>query len=252
VVEVPGAVPLPSGNDDAVLRAAAAIAAASVVVSASEAACAIAAAYGRPVVWVGAAERAPAFAIAMHDGEDLASAVERARGVPPDPDDVAAQTAEIDRALDAVAELLRDAQPAEGSAQRALRIRLREEEAAAAARERDLVAYNDELNAEIVAKGPRFTALWRKIHTGDRHYHWHKLRADRADAEIAALREEAAWLRRLLERTVSYKVKRAVRSTKVGAAAARKLGRGPGEAPPPTPVSPVDPDDPDIGDGPFA
>ena len=98
--------------------------------------------------------------------------------------------------------------------------------------------YIEQLNIEIVAKGPRFTALWRKIHEADRHYHWHKLRADRADEEI-----EKLW--RLHEGRLSIRVKRKVRSTKVGDAAARALGAGPAGAAARTPSSvPNGPDAP--------
>jgi hypothetical protein len=104
-------------------------------------------------------------------------------------------------------------------------VRLREEERATAERERALTEYTAALNNEIVSVGPRYTALWRKIHTGDRHYNWHRLRADRAEADV-----EKLW--GLHERRVSMRLKRAVRSTKAGDAAARALGAGPLVPPP--------------------
>ena len=143
--------------------------------------------------------------------------------------------AEFDAACDALVEALAPAD--DDRAARALRARLREEERAAHDREQDLLTYNERLNTEIVAKGPRFTALWRKIHEADRHYHWHKLRADRADEEI-----EKLW--RLHEDRLSIRMKRKVRSTKVGDAAARALGAGPVVPPPDAELGPEGPDAP--------
>ena len=238
--DVPGGVRLPATGAAPMwtpLERAAAIAGASVYVGASTTGCAIAAAYGRPAVWSGAPEDVPTFAVALGEQADVAAAVERARHLTPDPDAVAAQVAELDAAFDALVKVLQAAPATEGRADRALRIRLREQEHAAAARERELLAYNESLNTEIVAKGPRFTALWRKIHEADRHYHWHKLRADRGDEEIDKL-----W--RLHESRLSTRMKRKVRSTKVGDAAARALGKGPLEAPPGDELGPEGPDAP--------
>ena len=213
----------------------AAIAGSAAYVGASPTGCAIAAAYGRPAVWTGAPEAAPSFAVALGTASDIATAATRARTHPPDPARIAAQVAELDAALDALVGVLAVTDDARG--QRALRIRLREQERVAADRERDLLAYNEHLNTEIVAKGPRFTALWRKIHEADRHYHWHKLRADRADEEI-----EKLW--RLHEDRLSIRVKRKVRSTKVGDAAARALGAGPLAPAPDAELGPEGPDAP--------
>ena len=175
------------------------------------------------------------FAVAVGTASDIATAATRARTHPPDPARIAAQVAELDTALDALVAVLAGSD--DGRGERALRIRLREQERVAADREQDLLAYNEHLNTEIVAKGPRFTALWRKIHEADRHYHWHKLRADRADEEI-----EKLW--RLHEDRLSIRVKRKVRSTKVGDAAARALGAGPLAPAPGAELGPEGPDAP--------
>jgi hypothetical protein len=116
-----------------------------------------------------------------------------------------------------------------------LRVRLREEERAAAQREQELADYNASLNNELVSVGPRYTALWRKIHAGDRHYNWHRIRADRAEADVDKL-----W--GMHERRVTTRVKRAIRSTKVGDAAARALGAGPLVPPPSSDLGPEGPD----------
>jgi hypothetical protein len=213
----------------------AAIAGSAAYIGDSPTACAIAAAYGRPAVWTGPPEEAPSFAVAIGAAVDLAAAATRARTHPPDPARIAAQVAELDAALDALVAVLAGTDDAR--AERALRIRLREQERAAAEREQDLLAYNEHLSTEIVAKGPRFTALWRKIHEADRHYHWHKLRADRADEEI-----EKLW--RLHEDRLSIRMKRKVRSTKVGDAAARALGAGPLAPAPGSELGPEGPDAP--------
>jgi hypothetical protein len=213
----------------------AAIAGSAAYVGASPTGCAIAAAYGRPAVWTGAPEDVPSFAVAVGADADAAAAATRARTHPPDAARIAAQVAELDAALDALVAVLAGTDDAR--AERALRIRLREQERVAAEREQDLLDYNEHLNTEIVAKGPRFTALWRKIHEADRHYHWHKLRADRNDEEI-----EKLW--RLHEGRLSIRVKRKVRSTKVGDATARALGAGPLAPTPDTELGPEGPDAP--------
>ena len=143
--------------------------------------------------------------------------------------------AEFDAAFDALVEALAPAE--DDRAGRALRAPSARGGTGRRDREQDLLAYNERLNTEIVAKGPRFTALWRKIHEADRHYHWHKLRADRADEEI-----EKLW--RLHEDRLSIRMKRKVRSTKVGDAAARALGAGPVVPPPDAELGPEGPDAP--------
>jgi hypothetical protein len=201
VDDVPNGATLPQvGASTTPLDRAAAIMASSVYVGASATGQALATAYGRPAVWTGATDDPAASKL---DG-DLAS---------------------LDAALDQLAKLLETAEPAEGRAARTLRVRLREEERAAAEREQALTAYNAALSNEIVSVGPRYTALWRKIHTGDRHYNWHRLRADRAEADV-----EKLW--NLHERRASMRLKRAIRSTKLGDAAARALGAGPLVPPP--------------------
>ncbi len=236
--ETPGGARLPAVGAAprwTVLERVAAIAEAAAYVGSSPTACAIAAAYGRPAVWLAAPDDAPSFAVSLGGSRDLAAAIVRARMHPPPLATVEGLRAEFDAACDALVEALAPAD--DDRAARALRARLREEEQAAHDREQDLLTYNEQLNTEIVAKGPRFTALWRKIHEADRHYHWHKLRADRADEEI-----EKLW--RLHEDRLSIRMKRKVRSTKVGDAAARALGAGPVVPPPDAELGPEGPDAP--------
>jgi hypothetical protein len=216
------------------LERAAAIAQASVYAGASPTGCAVASAYGRPSVWTGPTDRTPAFAVAPGGGR-LAAAIERARTHQPGPAAIAEQLADLDAALDELAKLLDASVPSDGRTERVLRVRLREEERTAAQREQELADYNASLNNEIVSVGPRYTALWRKIHAGDRHYNWHRIRADRAEADVDKL-----W--GMHEQRVATRVKRAVRSTKLGDAAARALGAGPLVPPPSSDLGPEGPD----------
>src|SRR5262245_2106866 len=216
------------------LERAAAIAQASVYVGASPTGCAVASAYGRPSVWTGPTDRTPAFAVSPGGGS-LGAAIERARSHQPDEGAIAEQLAELDAALDELAKLLDASVPSEGRTERVLRVRLREEERIAAQRVQELADYNASLNNEIVSVGPRYTALWRKIHAGDRHYNWHRIRADRAEADVDKL-----W--GMHEHRVTTRVKRAVRSTKLGDAAARALGAGPLVPPPSSDLGPEGPD----------
>src|SRR4051812_2481905 len=197
------------------LERAAAIAQAAVYVGGSPTGCAIATAYGRPSVWTGPTEHAPAFAISPGGGP-LGAAVDRARTHLPGAAAIAEQLAELDAALDELAKLLDAGTPSDGRTDRVLRVRLREEERAAAQREQELADYNASLNNEIVSVGPRYTALWRKIHAGDRHYNWHRIRADRAEADVDKL-----W--RLHERRGAAPRKRPPPPTQAG------------DAPPPAP-----------------
>jgi hypothetical protein len=217
------------------LARAAAIAQAAVYVGGSPTACAMASAYGRPSVWTGPTEHTPAFAIAVGDGGSIGGAIDRARAQRPGESAIAEQLAELDAALDELAKLLDASVPADGRTERVLRIRLREEERVAARREQELADYNAALNNEIVSVGPRYTALWRKIHAGDRHYNWHRIRADRAESDVDKL-----W--NLHEHRVTTRMKRAIRSTKVGDAAARALGAGPVVPPPSSDLGPEGPD----------
>jgi hypothetical protein len=216
------------------LERAAAIAQAAVYVGASPTGSAVASAYGRPSVWTGPTEHTPAFAIAVGGGS-VAKVIERARSHNPGEAAIAEQLAELDAALDELAKLLDASVPADGRTERVLRVRLRDEERAAAQRQQDLADYNASLNNEIVSVGPRYTVLWRKIHAGDRHYNWHRIRADRAEADVDKL-----W--NLHERRVTTRAKRAIRSTKVGDAAARALGAGPLVPPPSSDLGPEGPD----------
>jgi hypothetical protein len=218
-VDAPEAAPLPDvGGGSTPIERAAAVHTSGAYFGSSETTCALAAAYGRPAFWVGAPDDAPATAVPV--GDSIDDAIEQAHERRP-----AADQARFDEAFAQLAKLLETAEPEDGRQARALRMRLRDEERAAGEREQALTAYNAALNNEIVSVGPRYTALWRKIHTGDRHYNWHRLRADRAEADV-----EKLWA--LHERRISMRLKRAIRSTKIGDAAARALGAGPLVPPP--------------------
>src|SRR3954447_2013295 len=210
------------------IERAAAIAQAAVYVGASPTGCGVASGYGRPSVWTGPIDHTPAFAIAVGDGGSVAAAIRRARARQSGPAAIAEQLAELDAALDELAKLLDASLPADGRSERVLRVRLREEERAAAQGEQELADYNAKLNNEIVSVGPRYTALWRKIHAGDRHYNWHRIRADRAEADVDKL-----WS--MHERRVTTRVKRALRSTKAGDPGGGGARAAPGGRPPPPP-----------------
>ncbi len=207
------------------LERAAAIMVSSQYVGSSLTGCALAAAYGRPAVWTGEPGEAPAFAAQLEGGTGASAERVADSGL-----------ASLDAALDQLAKLLEGAEPEDGRAARALRVRMREEERAAAEREQVLTAYTAQLSNELVSVGPRYTALWRKIHAGDRHYNWHRIRGDRAEADV-----ERLW--NMHERRPTTRLKRAIRSTKLGDAAARALGAGP-LVPPPTTGGSEGPDAP--------
>jgi hypothetical protein len=230
---IPNGVRLPPVGDAprwTPLERGAAIAMSAAYVGDSRAACAIAASYGRPALWTGSAEDVPRFAVAR-GGADAAAAVARTHA--PDAAHVEEALGELDAAFDALAAFL-TVMPAEDRVERTLRVRLREESAAAAAREADLRAWAERLEGELVDEGPRFAALWRRLHEGDRHYNWHKTRADRAEAELQILWREH-------ESSLAMRAKRTLRSTKLGDAAARALGAGPLQ-PPPVPGPAEEPD----------
>jgi hypothetical protein len=218
-VDAPAGAALPNTRDGATpIERAAAVQVSGAYFGSSETTAALAAAYGRPAFWTGEPDDAPPSAVRVSGA--IEDAIDRAHGQP-----VVADRARLDEAFDHLAKQIETAEPEDGRPARALRIRLRDEERAAGERERALTTYNAALNNEIVSVGPRYTALWRKIHTGDRHYNWHRLRADRAEADV-----EKLW--NIHERRVSTRLKRAIRSTRVGDAAARALGAGPLVPPP--------------------
>jgi polysaccharide pyruvyl transferase WcaK-like protein len=181
----------------------------------------LAAAYGRPVVTVNLEDRPALTDLAacvgaedrvVTDVGDLAAAYERTRERSIG-DAVEAATVALDRHLDHLAGLataveVRSEEPPtiEGStladereryaiATRSLAARMAATQAAFAERERDLRAYIDAQARELVEKDIRFTRLWRRLHEGDRHYHWHLRRADEAEAANEQLRAEVEWLR---------------------------------------------------------
>jgi hypothetical protein len=203
------------------LDRAAAIAMSAAYVGDSRAACAIAAAYGRPALWTGPNEEVPRFAVAR-GGSGATAAMARTRA--PDPSIVERALAELDSAFDELVALL-TAEPTDDRVDRALRVRLREEARAAAEREDDLRRWAEELEGQLVDEGPRFAALWRRLHEGDRHYNWHKTRADTAEEQLQILWREH-------ESSLSMRAKRKLRSTKLGDAAARALGAGALQPPP--------------------
>jgi polysaccharide pyruvyl transferase WcaK-like protein len=84
-------------------------------------------------------------------------------------------------------------------AARALRRRTAAQQAAFVERQRDLEEWLLEQATQIVDKDIRFTKLWRKLHEADRHYNWHKRRADQASVVTDKMQEEIDWLRALLE-----------------------------------------------------
>jgi len=205
-----------------ILRAAA-IAMSAAYVGDSRAACAIAAAYGRPALWIGPNEEVPRFAVAR-GGSVATAAMARTRA--PDPTIVERALAELDAALDELVAFLA-LDPSSDRVERVLRVRLREESRAAAEREAELRRWAQELEGYLINEAPRLAALWHGLHEGDRHYYWHKTRADRAVAEL-----EALW--RARERSASMRAKRKIRSTRVGDAVARALGAGELQPPPET------------------
>jgi hypothetical protein len=218
--ELPSARRLPAdaGVDDVV----AAVAWAAGVVGRSRSLHVTAAAYDRPAVLVDL-EDAPRFAdLASRLGaperrvtsiHEVADAYEGAiaRGSLAEP--VARAVGAIDDALDAIAALaatvdvgaddppvlpsstLADERERYAIATRALATRMAEAQRAFAERERDLHAYADAVNRELVERDIRFTKLWRRVHEGDRHYHYHKHRADEAELRIAHLEQEVEFLR---------------------------------------------------------
>ena len=114
----------------------------------------------------------------------IGAAIDRARARHPAEAAIAEQLAELDAALDELAKLLDASVPADGRTERVLRVRLREEERAAAQREQELADYNVALNNEIVVGRPAVTrrcgarsttAIATTTGTG--------LRADRAEAD---------------------------------------------------------------------
>jgi hypothetical protein len=221
---IPNGVRLPPVGDAprwTPLDRAAAIAMSAAYVGDSRAACAIAAAYGRPALWTGPNEEVPRFAVAR-GGSVATAAMARTRA--PDPSIVERALAELDAAFDELVAFL-TAAPTDDRVERTLRVRLREESRAAAEREDDLRRWAEELEGQVVDEGPRFAALWRRLHEGDRHYNWHKTRADTAEEQLQILWREH-------ESSLSMRAKRKLRSTKLGDAAARALGAGALQPPP--------------------
>ena len=221
---IPNGVRLPPVGDAprwTPLDRAAAIAMSAAYVGDSRAACAIAAAYGRPALWTGPNEEVPRFAVAR-GGSVATAAMARTRA--PDQSIVERALAELDGAFDELVAFL-TAEPTDDRVERTLRVRLREEARAAAEREDDLRRWSEELEGQLVDEGPRFAALWRRLHEGDRHYNWHKTRADTAEEQLQILWREH-------ESSLSMRAKRKLRSTKLGDAAARALGAGPLQPPP--------------------
>ena len=210
------------GSDAGVEDVVAAIAWSAGVVGTSRALHVVAAAYDRPSVLVDL-DDAPRFAdLAARIGTPerrvtSVDAIADAYGAVVARGSIASLvekvSASIDDALDRIASFVTDvdvnvdAPPAmPGStivdereryaiATRSLAARLAATQATFAEREHDLRAYADAVNRELVERDIRFTKLWRRVHEGDRHYHFHKQRADEAELRIAHLEKEIEFLR---------------------------------------------------------
>ena len=217
---LPGAVRVPAsaGADDVV----AAIAWSAGAVGSSRVLSVLAAAYGRPVVTLNLDRRPGPEAVAAcagaaervaHEPSEIAATYEHMRDRGSTAQEVEGLVAELEHHLDRVAALatsvevhpdeppviagstLPDERERYAVATRSLAARMAAMQSAFAERERDLVGYLDAQAREIVEKDVRFTKLWRKIHEGDRHYHWHYRRADEAEELNEQLRGEIARLR---------------------------------------------------------
>jgi hypothetical protein len=187
----------------------------------------------RPAVGAGPARPStrPAFAVGV--GGDRGAAIDRARTANREGRDRrAARRAR--RALDELAKLLDASVPADGRTERVLRVRSARRSEAAAQREKELADYNAPSTTRRVGR-PALHRAVAQDHAGDRHYNWHRIRADRAEADVDKL-----W--NLHEGRVTTRMKRAIRSTKVGDAAARALGAGPLVPPPSSDLGPEGPD----------
>ncbi len=217
-VALPEAVSLPpsAGVDDVC----AAVAWSAVVVGASRSLAVVATGYGRPAVVVDTQGRgglADLFTrlgrpgAVVRDVAAVADACRDAIAAGVDDEAVAREVAALDAHLDAVAALVGDGAavaiptgpPSRSSsdapaslddereryarATRALGTRLASQQAAFAARERELDRLLAMLGRELTEADIRFTRLWRKIHEGDRHYNWHKQRADGAEERVIEL-----------------------------------------------------------------
>jgi hypothetical protein len=84
-------------------------------------------------------------------------------------------------------------------ATRALGQRMAAQEAAFSDREEALEAWIKDQATQIVDKDIRFTKLWRKLHEADRHYNWHKRRADQASVLTDKMQEEIDWLKGIVD-----------------------------------------------------
>jgi hypothetical protein len=84
-------------------------------------------------------------------------------------------------------------------ATRALGRRMAAQQAAFDDRERALEEWVRGQATQIVEKDIRFTKLWRRLHEADRHYNWHKRRADQASVLTDKMQEEIDWLKGIVE-----------------------------------------------------
>jgi hypothetical protein len=210
--------PPDAGIDDVV----AAVAWSAGVVGRSRSLHVVAAAYDRPAVVVdlddapgladlaarvGTSERRVTSIASIHQAYDavvergsIAALVEPvAASVDDALDRVASVVTDVEVRVDAPpvveASSLADERERYAIATRSLAVRMAATQAVFAERERDLRTYADAVNRELVERDIRFTKLWRRVHEGDRHYHFHKHRADEAELRIAHLEKEIEFLR---------------------------------------------------------
>jgi hypothetical protein len=210
--------PADAGVDDV----AAAIAWAAGIIGRSRSLHVLAAAYDRPAVLLdlGDAPRFADLAARLGTPERRVTSVDALRRAYDEAvarGSVAAQVdeaiASLDEALDRLASLasyvelraevppvapgstLADERERYAIATRALAARMAAAQAAFAERERDLRGYADAVNRELVERDIRFTKLWRRVHEGDRHYHYHEHRANEAELRIDHLEREIEFLR---------------------------------------------------------
>ncbi len=159
-------------------------------VAGSEALGLVAAAFGRPLVLVGASHAMPASAVTA------GAIVETlARGGSIAPAEVAERRARLDAHLDGVAALATQAPAApDDRSVRSLAARLAAQESAAAERERELQTMIEQLSRRLTESDVRFTTLWRKIRECDKHYAYQFTRAEKAEARVKVLEAQVARL----------------------------------------------------------
>jgi hypothetical protein len=201
---LPGSIVLPDDVDPR--RLLAVIAASAGTISTSLGTNLVAAAFDRPALLLGASE-ADAGRLGLPERvvsapSEVVDAFHAVRQRGSIADVLAPKVAAIDGCLDDLASLVLDpgalaaaVVPVDpGAGLRALHARVAGLEADAAERETALLAWLRSQSVEIAEEDVRFTRLWNKIHQADRHYHFHLLRADRAEAQVRELRRQVVQL----------------------------------------------------------